>query len=416
MSAAFIVLAAAMLVAALVVVLRPLLATPKDPRAAQRRALDQAFAAGVLDAAEHAAKRAALDEAPVATSTLPERPWLLAGTIGLALAGGTLGVYLTQGTPAALDPAALTTSAESPDLDSLLEGLRARLAETPDDPAGWALLARGYRSVGRVAEAASAYGRAIALAPSDANLMVEGAETLALSRPDRSLAGEPKNLLTRALAIAPEHQRGLWLLGIAHAQAGEFEPAITTWTQLSGLLEPGSEVATAVAEQIRQARQRLAGDNADGGSEVGPAEAPASIAAPLTQESVEVPQAPSAPATAADVGTLTVIVDLDPSLAARVPEGATLFVFARAAEGPRVPLAIARLPATGFPLTVTLDDSNAMVAGMTLSSQPRVVVGARISASGNATPQPGDLEAVSDPVEHASLDGPLRLTIARVLP
>lgn len=416
MSAAFIALAAAMLVAALWLALRPLLSTPVDPRTAQRRALDQALAAGILDAAEHAAKRAAIDDAPAAPTPAAARPWLLAGTIGAALAAGTLAVYLTQGTPAALDPAALTAPAESGDLDTLLEGLRTRLAETPDDPPGWALLARGYRSVGRIADAADAYARAIALAPTDADLMVEGAETLALSRPDRSLAGEPKALLARALGIAPEHQRGLWLLGIAHAQAGEFEPAISTWTRLSGLLEPGSEVATAVAEQITQARQRLGGDDAEAGPEPGPAEAPASIAAPVTEEPVEVPQAPSAPATAADIGTLTVIVDLDPSLAARVPEGATLFVFARAAEGPRVPLAIARLPATGFPLTVRLDDSNAMVAGMTLSSQPRVVVGARISASGNATPQPGDLEALSDPVEHANLGGPLRLTIARVLP
>lgn len=413
MSAGFIALAAAMLIAALVLVLRPLVSTPVDPRAAQRRALDQALAAGVLDAAEHAAKRAALDDTAAAPAPAAGRSWLLAGTIGVALAGGTLGVYLTQGTPAALDPAALTAPAASGDLDTLLEGLRTRLAETPDDPPGWALLARGYRSVGRIADAADAYARAIALAPTDADLMVEGAETLALARPDRSLAGEPKALLARALGIAPEHQRGLWLLGIAHAQAGEYEAAISAWTRLSQLLEPGSEVASAVAEQIAEARQRLAAGTGAAMAGSAATDAPGPAATPATASS---PRAPSAPDTAADVGTLTVIVDLDPAIAARVPAGATLFVFARAAEGPRVPLAIARLPATGFPLTVRLDDSNAMVAGMTLSSQPRVVVGARISASGNATPQPGDLEALSDPLEHASLDAPLRLTIARVLP
>jgi cytochrome c-type biogenesis protein CcmH len=411
-SAGFIALAAAMLIAALVLVLRPLVSTPVDPRAAQRRALDQALAAGVLDAAEHAAKRAALDDTAAAPAPAAGRSWLLAGTIGVALAGGTLGVYLTQGTPAALDPAALTAPAASGDLDTLLEGLRTRLAETPDDPPGWALLARGYRSVGRIADAADAYARAIALAPTDADLMVEGAETLALSRPDRSLAGEPKALLARALGMAPDHQRGLWLLGIAHAQAGEFEGAISTWTRLSGLLEPGSEVATLVAEQITQARQQLADDHDNDGSDPGPAEAQASIAAPATEESADAPESPSA----ADVGTLTVIVDLDPSIAARVPAGATLFVFARAPEGPRMPLAIARLPATGFPVTVRLDDSNAMVAGLRLSSQPRVIVGARISANGDAIPQPGDLEALSDPIDHTTLDAPLRLTIARVLP
>lgn len=416
MSAAFVVLAAAMLVAALVLVLRPLMSTPSDPRVAQRRALDQALATGVLDAAEYAAKRAALDDGPAAPAPAAARPWLLAGTIGVALVGGTLAVYLTTGTPAALNPKALSERAESGELATLLERLRTRLIATPDDPAGWALLARGYRSVGRFADAADAYARAIALAPTDADLMVEGAETLALSRPDRSLAGEPKALLARALGIAPDHQRGLWLLGIAHAQAGEFEGAISTWTRLSGLLEPGSEVATLVAEQITQARQQLADDHANDGSDPGPAEAQASIAAPATEESADAPESPSAAATAANAGTLTVIVDLDPSIAARVPAGATLFVFARAPEGPRMPLAIARLPATGFPVTVRLDDSNAMVAGLRLSSQPRVIVGARISANGDAVPQPGDLEALSDPIDHTTLDAPLRLTIARVLP
>lgn len=413
MSAIFTVLAAAMLVAALILVLRPLLSTPVDPRMAQRRALDQALAAGVIDASEHAAKRAALDALP-ATPATTTRPWLLAAAIALALSGGTLGVYLTQGTPAALDPAALTASAPAQDLDSLLEGLRARLAEAPEDPQGWALLARGYRSVGRIAEAADAYARAIALTPTDADLLVEGAETLAMSRPDRSLAGEPSTLLARALAIAPEHQRGLWLTGIAYAQAGELEPAIATWTRLVALLEPGSEVARAVAEQIAEARQRLGGVEPETGPTPEPVAVEPAVAATVADGAETA--AGTAPARGTAAASVKVVVDLDPAIAARVPAGAALFVFARAAEGPRVPLAIARLPAAGFPVTVTLDDSKAMVPGMTLSSQPRVVVGARISASGNATPQPGDLEALSDPVVHAELDGPLRLTIARVLP
>jgi cytochrome c-type biogenesis protein CcmH len=414
-SAIFIALATTMLVGALALVLRPLLAAPTDPRTAQRRALDRALADGVLDAAEHAAKRAALEQAPAPMPTSAPRPWLLAGTIGAALTAGTLAVYLTQGTPAALDPAALTREAEAPELERLLEGLRARLAEAPDDPAGWALLARGYRTVGRLAEAASAYGRASALAPDDADLLVEAAETMALARPDRSLAGEPKELLQRALTVATDHQRGLWLLGIAHAQAGEDAAAIDVWTRLEALLPPGSEVATAVAGQITEARERLADRASDPDPETGLAIAQSGGSA-ATEAPEPAHEARAASGAATGAGGLTVIVDLAPSLAARVPPGATLFVFARAAEGPRVPLAIARRPAAGFPVTVTLDDSNAMVAGLDLSSQPRVVVGARISASGNATPQSGDLEALSDPFEHATVDEPLRLTIARVLP
>jgi cytochrome c-type biogenesis protein CcmH len=406
MTLAFAAVAALMLLIALALVLRPVLTTPSDPRAAQRRALDRALADGVIDATEHAAKRAALDATPAPDDRRAPRPWGLAAALAVLLGGGAVAVYLTQGTPAALDPAA--RSAPDPgEMDRLLAALRQRLAEAPDDAAGWALLARSERTLGRLAEAGAAYARAAALAPDDADLLVEAAETIAMARPDRSLAGEPRALLERALATAPAHQRGLWLFGIAQAQAGDFAAAIETWTRLAALLPPGSEVAQAVAAQIAEARARL-GDEAD----TDPSLAATRPEAAATSASPEPPGEPAPPA-----GTrLEVQVELAPALAARVPAGAVLFVFARAADGPRVPLAIQRLPASGFPVTVTLDDSQAMVAGMTLSSQPRLVVGARISASGNATPQPGDLEALSAPFEAARAPLPLRLTIDRVVP
>jgi cytochrome c-type biogenesis protein CcmH len=415
MNPLFVVLAALMLLAALALVLRPLFALPGNPRNAQRRALDQALAAGVINAAEHAAKLAATDHGSASAGEAAQNPWLLAGGLALAMVAGTLSVYFTQGTPAALNPEALTAAPAEADLDTLLARLEERLTESPDDPAGWALLARGQRSAGRVPEAAAAYSRAIALAPGDADLLVEGAETIALNHPDRSLAGEPLSLLARALVISPDHQRGLWLTGIAHAQAGAYESAISTWTRLEALLAPGSEVATAVAEQISEARRQMGDVGSSPDSEMPAAAGATSARSALASEAAAAQAAPAPTATTASAG-ITVVVDIDPSLVQKVPEGATLFVFARAAEGPRLPLAIARLPATGFPVTVTLDDSSAMVAGMNLSSQPRIVVGARISASGNATPQSGDLEGLSEPIEHAALDGPLALSIGRVLP
>jgi cytochrome c-type biogenesis protein CcmH len=108
--------------------------------------------------------------------------------------------------------------------------------------------------------------------------------------------------------------------------------------------------------------------------------------------------APTSPPTALSGAGLRVSVSLDPALAARVQPGDTLFVFARAAEGPRMPLAIVRQPAGTMAVEVTLDDSSAMAPEFKLSGFPRVVVGARISRSGNATPQPGDLEGLSDPM------------------
>ena len=135
-------------------------------------------------------------------------------------------------------------------------------------------------------------------------------------------------------------------------------------------------------------------------------------APPPAQAAAPAPPATSTtPAAALPGAGLRVSVSLDPALAARVQPGDTLFVFARAAEGPRMPLAIVRQPAGTAAVEVTLDDSSAMAPQFKLSGFPRVVVGARISRSGNATPQPGDLEGLSDPMDS---QGTARIMINRV--
>ena len=105
-------------------------------------------------------------------------------------------------------------------------------------------------------------------------------------------------------------------------------------------------------------------------------------------------------------------VDVAPELKGRIQPGDTLFVFARMPEGPRMPLAIQRRQADSLPITVTLDDSMGMLPTMKLSSSPQVVVGARISRSGNATPQSGDFQGLSAPLAVAGQDGVVDLIIA----
>jgi hypothetical protein len=114
---------------------------------------------------------------------------------------------------------------------------------------------------------------------------------------------------------------------------------------------------------------------------------------------------------AAVSAAIEVTVDLDPALAGRLADGDTLFVFARAAQGPRMPLAIVRQSAGQFPITVTLDDSQAMMPSLKLSNFSEISVGARVSRSGNATPQPGDLEGRVDGVL-VGADGSVRVTIS----
>jgi len=205
--------------------------------------------------------------------------------------------------------------------------------------------------------------------------------------------------------VNPENQRGLWMLGIAEVQEGRHAEAIAVWERLLTQLPPGSDVASSVQEQIANARQ------------AGGLPAPAATAqAPVATAAA--PTATPAPPAQAEVtsGGLTVAVDVAAELKDRIAPGDVLFVFARAPEGSKMPLAIQRLPATGFPMRLVLDDSMGMMPALKLSQAERVVVGARISKSGNAAPQSGDFEIISDPFALAEQALPVELVISRIVP
>jgi cytochrome c-type biogenesis protein CcmH len=268
-------------------------------------------------------------------------------------------VYLVVGNPGviALQDTAQATQRQ---IEGMVERLAAKMKENPDDAAGWKLLGRSYASLGRFPEAVDAYARAVARAPRDADLLVELADALAMASGQR-LAGDPEKLLERALQIDPKNLKALALAGTAAFNRGDFGGAAARWERMLPLLPADSEDARVVRENVEQAR-------AKGGS-----------AAKLA-------------------GT----VSLSPKLKGRAAPDDTVFVFARAVEGPRVPLAVLRMKVRDLPASFTLDDSMAMAPGARLSAFPRVVVGARISKSGNATPQPGDLQGSSAAVANDS--------------
>jgi cytochrome c-type biogenesis protein CcmH len=216
--------------------------------------------------------------------------------------------------------------------------------------------------------------------------------------------GEARQLLEEVLKKDPTNQRALWLLGIGDYQAAKYDSAIARWNVLLPLLDANSDVADSVRKQIAEAQ-----DLRDGKT---PPRTPAPSRLPATQAPAS--STASSPA-AADAPRLTVDVTLDPKLADQLDANATLFVFARAASGPPMPLAIQRLKAGALPLTVTLDDSMGMMPTMKLSMFPQVILGARISKSGNALPQSGDLQKLSAPVDVHGVD-PIALVIDQVVP
>jgi cytochrome c-type biogenesis protein CcmH len=180
----------------------------------------------------------------------------------------------------------------------------------------------------------------------------------------------------------------LWLLGISDFQRGDYRSAAAIWRLLQPQLQPGSSVAQSVAEQIAVADARAGG-------------APASASTTLA----------SAPATQA--ASLQVQVSLAPALQGKLAAGDVLYVYARAPQGPPMPLAVARLDPVKLPVTVTLNDAMAMTPAFKLSTAAKVFVGARISRDGQPTAQAGDLEGDAGVVDVAR-KAPVKISIDKV--
>jgi len=284
----------------------------------------------------------------------------------------------------------------TPSLEEMVAVLAARLESEPDDLKGWTMLGRSYMAMNRHAQARDAYARAYALAPDEPPLISEYAEAMALAQ-GGALAGRPMQLVARLLEIDPAQPNGLWLSGLAAYQQEDYETAVRRWTRLSEIIGSG-EGADMLAQHLDGARARL-GE---------PAAALTQAAAP------EAPASPPAPAGSPAPGALSVQVFLAPELADKAAPSDTVFIFARAAQGPRMPLAILKKTVGELPVSVTLDDSMAMTPAMKLSNFPKIVVGARVSRSGNAVPQSGDLEGLSQPVAEGRPQ-PVKITINRVI-
>ncbi len=284
----------------------------------------------------------------------------------LALGVATAALYALVGTPRALQ----AQNREAPrTLEDGVKQLQAALAKDPNRADGWALLGRSQMSLGHNAEAAAAFARAVRLAPEQAPLLIEAAEARAMANPQRQFDDQALAWLQHALQLAPGSERGAWFLGIAQRQRGQDAAAAATWEAL--LPRVDAATAAALRPQIDAARSAagLPALPADGATA----------------------QPDKAPATAG----LTVSVSLDPAFAARVRlrGDASVFVIARVLGGPPMPVAVQKHPLQALPLRVTLSDADSPMPTQKLSQLKQVQVIARLSASGNAMRQDGDLES-----------------------
>jgi len=285
-------------------------------------------------------------------------------------------------------------------MEELVNNFAKQMENDPENIEGWKKLGRSYASMGRIPEALKTYERAMKLDHKDVDLLMGYATTLAMSR-NNLFQGRPAEIINQAYQLEPRNPNILWLKGNVHYQAGEFQQAVTHWEEVMANLKPGSEEAMTVAEYLKDARSRL-----PGGAPV-PAAPQASAAPASTTESS------ASSATAAEA--IRVTVTLDPALQNKVQGDETLFIFARAVNGPRVPLAVVRKTAKELPVTLVMDDSMAMSGQFMLSKFPQVKVEARITKSGTPSASSGDLEGIVSPVKPGQA-GTVRLIINKINP
>lgn len=351
-----------------------------------------------FDQARGELEQVLLQDVPTADTLRPSSnqvpAWRTLLLIAIALPLIAAGVYWQLGTHQLATLAAVESPASDPasnaqhTMNEMVAGLAARLETQPDDVEGWVMLGRSYLAMRQPGQAVTAFDRAHRLVGDEPRLLVDYAEALAMAN-DNDLEGEPLQLITRALAIDPNNQKALWFEGLAARNRGDGAGAVQSWRRLTQLLPPGSE-------ELQRLQQFIA--DTEGVSAAGTVD---SAAQPITES----------PATTG----IDVSVTLTPELASRIDPGAILFVFARAVEGPRIPLAIIRGSAQALPLTVTLDDNQAMSPTLTLSKFSEVVVSARVSNSGSATPQSGDLLGQSAPLQLGNQKTNVAITINQVI-
>ncbi|HZA96335.1 MAG TPA: c-type cytochrome biogenesis protein CcmI, partial [Burkholderiaceae bacterium] len=372
---AFLIIAVAMVTVALGWILWPLL-RPTASQSVEHAAanvtifkdqfadLDADLARGTLSPEQHAEskrelERRLLEEARGSASVRSERRphrWS-AAVVALIAPIAAAALYWQIGTPGALSPQAATAQdASQPtreQIDAMIAQVKQRLEREPDNIEGWTILARTHYTLGNYQDAAVAYAALSALVPYDADLLADYADALAMSQ-GKSFAGKPMELVQLALKIDPTQWKALAMAGSEAFERKDYKAAADFWQRLQDAAPPESAIRERVQASIDEARS-LAGMP---------------------------PVAQAKSGTTSGVGegrSVSGTVTLSPALVAKVKPDDSVFVFARPADGSRMPVAVVRARASELPLRFTLDDSRAMAPTSKISALSEVIVNARVS-------------------------------------
>ena len=395
--------------------------------------LARELALGHMSEAEHAQaleelkwrlRDDSLSNPDVATTGATDKPRKTVLALCLMLPVCAVLLYGSLGTPLGLDPAALARSApdEGPNatvtpekIAQMVGQLERRLQDEPNNVDAWVMLARLQRSQEKFAASDKSFAKALSLTPDD-DLAIERAEVLAQIQ-GGDFSGEPWAVINRILKANPNQNNALLLAGSASFAEGRFAQAIQYWERVRASLPPQSEDLNALDSALAQARERLAPGRA---SAQLPDSGRASAQSPDTGRT-SAQSAPSGgisaqPASPPSVSNARIAgrVSLAPELVAQTSPSDTVFIYATPAQGGRMPLAIVRTTVAALPFDFVLDDSQAMGPQSKLSSASEVVLKARISKTGQAMAQPGELGVSLGPIKNPS--NQLSLVIRGPLP
>jgi cytochrome c-type biogenesis protein CcmH len=326
------------------------------------------------------------DQVTVTTARNPLIVLSISLAVILPIASGLL--YWKIGNPDSLSPqASLATRSGSGNTRTpeSIATLESKIAKNPNDNESLLFLARAYGESERFADSANTYGKLTQAITDEAWIWADYADVLAMAQ-GQSLAGPPTKLIERALALDPNYPKALALAGSAAMERGDYAAAIRHWEHLLKGISADSEDAKMIMGGLQQARQFLA--QSKGGKGM------------MAAQTEPLPEARQNVVSGKE--QITGTVTLSAAMKAKANPTDTVFVLARAVQGPKMPLAILRKQVQDLPLQFALDDSTAMAPQMKLSNFDEVVVVVRVSKSGNAMPQPGDLQGMSGPVKPGS--------------
>ncbi len=380
----FTLIGAALIGVALLALLPPLLQSEtrlrekqllKDSRRKLRAAQSQAEA-------KKAAEQLLASETAPSSAVEDDKKPLTALLVAFLIPVLAVALYLQLGSPQLLgEQPPVATNSDSPhghgqneagNIEELVAKLETSLQEQPDNAEGWYLLARTYMSMQAFQKGADAMAKVIALVgEQDADLLVQYADALSMAEGGK-LSGKPLEYVDKALKLNPNHPEALWIKGIAASQTGDLNQAINTWRKAAAQLQDRPEAQAELRQMISKAEARLATGETVSEAEVAPDVSPS--------DSTGKP-------------SIRVAVSIDPALRPKVAPSDTVFIFARAPSGPPMPVAAFKTTVASLPMTITLDDSQAMLPSLKLSGLDEAYVSARVSKSGQPGVQPGDLEA-----------------------